>query len=59
MTQFLDHFIRNLIYYTVPKAKEDSIVAQRISLCFELIGRFSPWSTYLPLVSSGMKGEFS
>lgn len=28
-------------------------------MCFELIGRFCPWTTYLPLVSSGMRGEFS
>ena len=59
MTQFLDVFIRTLIWYCVPKSKEENNIAEKISMVFQLIGRFTPWTTYLPIVTSGMKGEFS
>lgn len=34
-------------------------MADNISKTFELIGRFCPWSTYLPIIQSGLKGELS
>ena len=59
MTQFLDNFVRNLIWHTVAKSNEETLIAEKISKVFELIGRYCPWTSYMPIVTSGLKGEYS
>jgi len=59
MIQFLDKFVPNLIRHVVAKQPEEVVVATNVSQCFRLIGRFCPPSSYLPLITSGLSGEYS
>lgn len=51
--------MRNLVWHIVEKDESEKIVAKNISRVFELLGRFTPPSSYMHLIISGLTGEFS
>lgn len=55
----MDDFTRTLLWYTTEKNVEEKEVSDNISRCFELIGRYCYHTSFMHLIVSGLKGEFS
>ncbi|EAS03936.2 kinase domain protein (macronuclear) [Tetrahymena thermophila SB210] len=58
MTQFLDDVIRSLVWQLVSDKAEEKVICQKIQESFFYIGRFCDFNTYLPIIKSGLSGEF-
>lgn len=58
MTQFLYECIPALMELTIPKNKEDQRVSEKICKCFELLGRYCDFNSYLPIIKSSLFVSF-
>ncbi|EGR31275.1 protein kinase domain protein [Ichthyophthirius multifiliis] len=58
ITQFLDELLRIIIWQTVLSKPEEQIISQLVQDTFFFIGRYCDFNTYLPIIKSGLKGEF-
>lgn len=59
MTQFLYECIPALLEHTIPKDKENYKLSEKICKCFELLGRYCDFSSFLPIIKSNLTGEYS
>jgi hypothetical protein len=54
----LDEFLRIIIWQTVLPKPEEQLIAKLVQESLFFIGRFCDFNTYLPIIASGLKGEF-
>ena len=58
MTQFLYECIPALLELIIPKEKEAEKISEKISKCFELLGRFCDFNSFLPIIKSSLFVDF-